>query len=179
MLLQRGFTSFTICMRDRSFDSCLIGSFRYIGTGQYNPDPYYFITPLLSTPCFHFLSCLWLTYSEKVLIYNKPTLVLCSPQYYFCIGFYPSQYYFGDKVAQLVRCKTSNQRVAGSIPGHSGHIGLFLGKTVYSILLQSTQLQNGYLAWIRQCLECVRYMLPVALEYPPGDWNGFCMYSAC
>ena len=25
-----------------------------------------------------------------------------------------------DKVAQLVRCRTSNQRVAGSIPGHSG-----------------------------------------------------------
>ena len=52
----------------------------------------------------------------------------------------------GDKVAQLVRCQTSNQRVAGSIPGHSGHFGLFLGKTIYSILLQSTQLQNGYLA---------------------------------
>ena len=30
-----------------------------------------------------------------------------------------------------------------------------------------------------KCLECVRYMLPVALEYPLGDWNGFCMYSAC
>ena len=29
----------------------------------------------------------------------------------------------GDKVAQLVRCGTSNQRVAGSIPGHSGHFG--------------------------------------------------------
>ena len=28
-----------------------------------------------------------------------------------------------DKVAQLVRCRTSNQRVAGSIPGHSGHFG--------------------------------------------------------
>ena len=42
----------------------------------------------------------------------------------------------GDKVAQLVRCRTSNQRVAGSIPG----FGLSLGKTVYSILLQSTQL---------------------------------------
>ena len=50
------------------------------------------------------------------------------------------------KVAQLVRCQTSNQRVAGSIPGHSGHFGLFLGKTIYSILLQSTQLQNRYLA---------------------------------
>ena len=29
----------------------------------------------------------------------------------------------GDKVAQLVRCQTSNQRVAGLIPGHSGHFG--------------------------------------------------------
>ena len=57
-----------------------------------------------------------------------------------------SSVYFGDKVAQLVRCQTSNQRVAGSIPSHSGHFGLFLGKTIYSILLQSTQLQNGYLA---------------------------------
>ena len=28
-----------------------------------------------------------------------------------------------DKVAQLVRCRTSNQRVAGSIPGHSRHFG--------------------------------------------------------
>ena len=51
----------------------------------------------------------------------------------------------GDKVAQLVRCRTSNQRVAGLIPGR-GTSGLTLRKTVYSILLQSTQLQNGYLA---------------------------------
>ena len=42
-------------------------------------------------------------------------------------------------------------------------------KTVYSILPQSTQLQNGYLAIRRQCLELVRYMLPAALEYPSGD----------
>ena len=28
-----------------------------------------------------------------------------------------------DKVAQLVRCRTSNHRVAGSIPVHSGHFG--------------------------------------------------------
>ena len=48
-------------------------------------------------------------------------------------------YVNGDKVAQLVRCRTSNQRVAGSIPG-PGHFGLS------TILLQSTQLQNGYLA---------------------------------
>ena len=49
------------------------------------------------------------------------------------------------------------------------HFGLTLGKTVNSILPQSTQLQNGYLAKIRQCLELVRYMLPVALEYPLWD----------
>ena len=49
-----------------------------------------------------------------------------------------------------------------------GHFGLSLGKTVYSILPQSTQLLNGYLALIMQCLELVRYMLPAALEYPPG-----------
>ena len=50
----------------------------------------------------------------------------------------------------------------------AGHFGLSLGKTVYSILLQSTQLQNGYLALIRQCIELVRYMLPAAQEYPAG-----------
>ena len=54
-----------------------------------------------------------------------------------------------------------------------GHFGLSLGKTVYSILPQSTQLQNRYLALIGPCLELVRYMLPAALEYPSGDGNGF------
>ena len=39
-----------------------------------------------------------------------------------------------------------NQRVAGSNPGRLGHFGLFLGNIVYPILLQSTQLYNGYLA---------------------------------
>ena len=39
----------------------------------------------------------------------------------------------GDKVAQLVRCRTIYHRVAGSIPGRGT---LVLGKTVYSILLQ-------------------------------------------
>ena len=52
----------------------------------------------------------------------------------------------GDKVAQLVRCRIGNQRVAGSNPGPLGHFGLFLGNIVYPILLQSTQLYNGYLA---------------------------------
>ena len=77
-----------------------------------------------------------------------------------------THWYKGDKVAQLVRCWTSNQRVAGSIPGRDT---LVCPWAVYSILLQSTQLQNGYLAKIRQCLERVRYMLPVALEYPLGN----------
>ena len=58
-----------------------------------------------------------------------------------------------------------------------GHFGLSLGKTVYSILPQSTQLQNGYLAYIRQCLELVCYMLPTALEYPTGNRNGFRVYG--
>ena len=53
---------------------------------------------------------------------------------------------YGDKVAQLVRCRIGNQRVAGSNPGRLGHFGLFLGNIVYPILLQSTQLYNGYLA---------------------------------
>ena len=44
-----------------------------------------------------------------------------------------------------------------------------LGQGSYSILPQSTQQKNGYLAFIRQCLELVRYMLPAALEYPLGD----------
>ena len=35
--------------------------------------------------------------------------------------------------------------------------------------LQSTQLQNGYLALIRQCLELVRYMLPTARYGPVLD----------
>ena len=51
-----------------------------------------------------------------------------------------------NKVAQLVRCRIGNRRVAGSIPGRLGHFGLFLGNIVYPTLLQSTQLYNGYLA---------------------------------
>ena len=52
--------------------------------------------------------------------------------------------------------------VAGSIPGHSGHFGLFLGKTVYSILLQSTQLQNGYL-WVAICCQLL-WNIPRGIE---------------
>ena len=37
--------------------------------------------------------------------------------------FINPHYIHGDKVAQLVRCQTSNQRVGGSIPGHYGHFG--------------------------------------------------------
>ena len=42
----------------------------------------------------------------------------------------------GDKVAQLVRCQTSNQRVAGSIPGRAlwsvlGQDSLFHIASVY------------------------------------------------
>ena len=44
------------------------------------------------------------------------------------------------------------------------------------MLPQSTQLQNGHLALIRQYLELVCYMLPAALEYPSGDRNGFPVY---
>ena len=38
-----------------------------------------------------------------------------------------------------------SRSLTSSIPG-PGHFGLSLGKTVYSILPQSIQLQNGYLA---------------------------------
>ena len=40
--------------------------------------------------------------------------------------------------------------------------------TVYSLLPQSSQLQNGYLALIRQCLELVRYMLAMLWHIPRG-----------
>ena len=49
-----------------------------------------------------------------------------------------------------------------------GHFGLSLGKTVYSILSQSTQLQNGYVALLRAVLRACARMLPVALTYPLG-----------
>ena len=62
------------------------------------------------------------------------------------IGLWRPIHVSGDKVAQLVRCWIGNRRVAGSIPGRLGHFGLFLGNIVYPILLQSTQLYNGYLA---------------------------------
>ena len=45
-----------------------------------------------------------------------------------------------------------------------GHYDLTLDKTVYSILPQSTQLQNGYLTVIRQCLGLANYTLPAALS---------------
>ena len=67
-------------------------------------------------------------------------------KYIFTSVYWGEKTYFPDKVAQLVRCRTSNQRVAGSNPGCLGHFGLILGNIVYPILLQSTQLYNGYLA---------------------------------
>ena len=57
--------------------------------------------------------------------------------------------------------------VKRDFPGlHMGDVyNIYLDKTVYSILPQSTQLQK----WVpRQCLELVRYMLPTALEYLSG-----------
>ena len=45
--------------------------------------------------------------------------------YYFFLSFF---IFSLKKVAQLVRCRTSNQRVAGSIPGRPGHFGLFLAR---------------------------------------------------
>ena len=39
----------------------------------------------------------------------------------------------------------------------------------HSMVTQSTQLENGYLALIRQCLELVRYMLQTALDYFSRD----------
>ena len=37
--------------------------------------------------------------------------------FWYAVIFLPGLDVTGDKVAQLVRCRTSNQRVAGSIPG--------------------------------------------------------------
>ena len=44
-----------------------------------------------------------------------------------------------------------------------------LSDTISVSIVQSTQLLNGHLALVRQCLELVRYMLPAALEDPLGD----------
>ena len=76
----------------------------------------------------------------------------------------------GDKVAQLVRCRTSNQLVAGSIPGRDTLVCPWARQFIpYCFSLPSCKMGTYYLALIRQCLELVRYMLPVALEYPLGD----------
>ena len=51
---------------------------------------------------------------------------VCTPVAYIHCGQWAAQRSKGsiyDKVAQLVRCRTSSQRFAGSIPGHSGHFG--------------------------------------------------------
>ena len=44
-----------------------------------------------------------------------------------------------------------------------GQDSLFLIASVYPAA------KNGYLGLKRQCLELVRYMVPLALEYPLGD----------
>ena len=71
-----------------------------------------------------------------------------------------------DKVAQLVGLVISRSLV--QFPA-SALWSALEKKTVYSILPQSTQLQHGYLALIRQCLELARYRPPTAPEYPSGD----------
>ena len=82
---------------------------------------------------------------------------------------------FEDKVAQLVRCRTSNQRVAGSIPGRGTLVCPWARQFIpYCFSLPSCKM--GYLALIRQCLELVCYMLPAALEIFPG---GLKMISVC
>ena len=50
----------------------------------------------------------------------------------------------------------------------AGALWSVLGQDSLFHIVQSTQLQNGYLASIRQCLELVRFTLPVALKYPLG-----------
>ena len=84
-------------------------------------------------------------------------------------------YYHPLIVALLVRCRTSNQRVAGSIPGRGTLVCPWARQFIpYCLSLPSCK--NGYLALIRQCFDCVCYMLPTALEYPSGHWNGFRVY---
>ena len=54
-----------------------------------------------------------------------------------------------------------------------------LSDTISVSIVQSSQLQNRYLALIRQCLELVRYMLPAALEYFLGGLKWFPRVQAC
>ena len=79
----------------------------------------------------------------------------------------------GDKVAQLVRCWTSNQRVADSLVQ-------FLAGALWSVLGQDSlfHIASVYTAvkWVPSINKAVlracalyRGMLPVALEYTPGD----------
>ena len=44
------------------------------------------------------------------------------------------------------------------------------------LLPQSTPLKDGYLASYKAVLGLAHYMLPAALEYPSGDWNGLRVY---
>ena len=84
----------------------------------------------------------------------------------------------GDKEAQLVRYRTSNQRVAGSIPGWGTLVCPWARQLIpYCFSLPSC---NGYLAQIRQCLERVRYMLPCSCSgISPGKLKWFPRVQAC
>ena len=80
------------------------------------------------------------------------------------------------KLAQLFRCRTSNQRVAGSIPGRAvwsvlGQDSLFHIASVYPAAKWVPSINKAVLR------ACTLYILPVALEYPPGDW--FPCVQAC
>ena len=66
----------------------------------------------------------------------------------------------------LVISRSLVQQPAGALWSGLGQDSLFHIVSVYPAA-------NWQLALIRQCLELVRYMLPTALEYPSGDWNGF------
>ena len=79
----------------------------------------------------------------------------------------------GDKVAQLVRCRTIV--IIGSLVR-------FPAGALWSVLGQDSLFHIASVCpaakWvpsikIRQCLEHVRYMLPIALEYPPGGLKWF------
>ena len=79
------------------------------------------------------------------MLFSVLVSIICLMSRYVLVPVAGDRWHKWDKVAQLVRCRTSNQRVAGSIAGRPGHFGLSLAKTVYSILLQSYP-AAGYLA---------------------------------
>ena len=97
------------------------------------------------------------------------------------IYIYKYMYIYGDKVAQLVRCRTSNQRIAGSIPGHSGHFGRSWAKTVlfhiasvYPAAKWVPSINNKAVLRV-----CALYAASCSGISPGGLKLVFCMYSAC